>query len=84
MDREKFMFLMEDAVAAYNGGHPVIVFDMEQCLLHGEATLKRAKEHGGAAHVVFGVPRDLFESSHYPQSLTFALVAWNSSRISNI
>jgi hypothetical protein len=84
MDREKFMFLMEDAVAAYNAGYPVIVFDTEQRPLHGEVTLKRATEHGGAAHVVFGVPRDLFESSHYPQSLTFALVAWKNSRCSNI
>lgn len=83
MDREKFMFLMEDAVAAYAGGYPVIVYDTEQRLLHGEATLKRATERGGAAHVVFGVPRDLFESSHYSQSLTFALLAWENSRCSN-
>lgn len=84
MERDKFIFLMEDAVAAYSGGYPVIVFDTERRPLHGDAMLQKATEQGGAAHVVFGVPRDLFESSHYPQRLTFALLTWKNGRCSRI
>jgi len=66
--------LLTGAFLAYTEGHPVIVLDEDEAVLHGGETLKSIVDlemHLDAA-VVRGVPRDYFESTPWPEVLEAA------------
>jgi hypothetical protein len=70
---------LNNAITSYREGRPVVVFDKAGCHLHGEEFLKQMAALGKSlpdfsmdTTVIYGISREYFESSDWPEILEAA------------